>query len=282
MDDIVSIKTFQCNGVSIMDKRKVVIITGASGGVGAATACWMGKDSATVVLVARSKDRLDEVAHKIEQLGGTALVIPADVSDPIACQNIVDTTLKYYKEIHALINNAGIISPLTNIEHTDIDQWRYTFQVNLLGPFYLTRFALPSLINTQGRIINVSSGAARTPISSASAYCASKAALTHFNRVLAEEVSDVTAISVRPGVVDTPMQAQIRQEGLGVMNPKQYTYYADLKSKNQLEPPEIPARSIAWLALHAPHNMSGEFRNYNDPDIAVPALSVYGSTFGIH
>jgi NADP-dependent 3-hydroxy acid dehydrogenase YdfG len=155
-----------------MDKRKVVIITGASGGVGAATACWMGKDSATVVLVARSKDRLDDVAHKVEQLGGTALVIPTDVSDPIACQNIVDTTLKYYKEIHALINNAGIISPLANIEHTD------------------------------------------------------------------------------------------------------------LKDKAQLEPPEIPARSIAWLALHAPHNMSGEFRNYNDPDIAGPALSVYGSTVG--
>jgi len=263
-----------------MDKRKVVIVTGASGGVGAATACWIGKDSATVILVARSRNRLDEVAHKVELLGGTALVIPADVSDPIACQNIVDATLKHYKEIHTLINNAGIISPLTNIEHTDIDQWRYAIQVNLLGPYYLTRFALPSLIDTQGRIINVSSGASRTPIPSASAYCASKAALTHFNRVLAEEVSDVTSISIRPGVVDTPMQAQIRQEGLGVMNPKQYTYYTDLKAKDQLEPPEIPARSIAWLALHAPHNMSGEFRNYNDPDIAGPALSVYGSTFG--
>ena len=153
-----------------MDKRKVVIITGASGGLGAATACWMGKNSAIVVLVARSRNRLDEVAHKVEQLGGIALVIPADVSDPIACQNIVDTS----------------------------------------------------------------------------------------------------------------MQAQIRQEGLGIMNPKQYTYYTDLKAKDQLEPPEIPARSIAWLALHAPHDMSGDFRNYNDPDIAGPALSVYGTTCCFH
>jgi len=260
-----------------MDQRKVVIITGASGGVGAATACWLGK-VATVVLVARSRNRLDEVAYKVETLGGTALVIPADVSDPIACQNIVETTLKHYKEIHALINNAGIISPLANIEHTDIEQWRYAIQVNLLGPFYMTRFSLPSLISAQGRIINVSSGASRTPIPSASAYCASKAALTHFNRVLAEEVSDITAISVRPGVVDTSMQAQIRQEGLGVMNPRQYTYYTELKAKGQLEAPQIPARSVAWLALHAPKEMSGDFRNYNDPDIAGPALSVYGST----
>ena len=263
-----------------MDERKTVIITGASGGLGAATACWMGKDSAAVVLVARSKDGLDQVAHHVEQLGGSVLAIPADVADPRACQNIVDTTLERYKKIDALVNNAGVISPLADIMHADIQQWRYALEVNLLGPFYLTRFALPSLVETQGRIVNISSGASRTPIPSASAYCASKAGLTHFNRVLAEEVPDITAIAVRPGVVDTPMQTQIRNEGSGVMNPTQYTYYTALKTKGHLEPPEIPARSVAWLALHAPHDMSGDFRNYDDPDIAGPALSVYGSTLG--
>jgi NAD(P)-dependent dehydrogenase (short-subunit alcohol dehydrogenase family) len=269
---------FNVTGVLEMDQRKIAVVTGASGGLGAAIASWMGKDSAVVVLVARSRDGLDDVAHHVERLGGTALVIPADVSDPIACQQIVDTALKQYKKIDALVNNAGVISPLADIAHADIDQWRYALEVNLLGPFYLTRFALPSLINTQGRIINVSSGAAHTPIPSASAYCASKAALTHFNRVLAEEEPHITAISVRPGVVDTPMQAQIRREGSETMDPAHYTYYKDLKDKNLLEPPEIPSRSIAWLALHAPHDMSGEFRNYNDPDIAGPSLSVYGST----
>lgn len=267
------------NGVLEMDKRKIAIVTGASGGLGAATACWMGKDSAIVVLVARSRDGLDDVAHHVDQLGGTALVMAADVSNPVACQQVVDRVLYQYKRIDALVNNAGVISPLTDIAHVDIDQWRYALEVNLFGPFYLTRLTLPSLIITHGRIINVSSGAANTPIPSASAYCASKAALTHFNRVLAEEEPHITAISVRPGVVDTPMQAQIRREGSETMNATQYAYYTDLKATNQLEPPEIPARSIAWLALHAPHDMSGEFRNYNDPDIAGPALSLYGSTF---
>jgi NAD(P)-dependent dehydrogenase (short-subunit alcohol dehydrogenase family) len=261
-----------------MDQRKIAVVTGASGGLGAAIACWMGKASAIVVLVARSEAELHDVAHHVEQLGGTALVIAADVSNPITCQQIVDTVLKQYKKIDALVNNAGVISPLTDIAHVDIDQWRYALEVNLLGPFYLTRFALPSLIITHGRIVNVSSGAAHIPIPSASAYCASKAALTHFNRVLAEEEPRITTISVRPGVVDTPMQAQIRREGSESMNPTQYAYYMDLKTNDQLEPPEIPARSIAWLALHAPHDMSGEFRNYNDPDIAGPSLSVFGST----
>ncbi len=262
-----------------MDQRKIAIVTGASRGLGAAIACWMAKGSAVVVLVARSRNDLDDVAHHVEQLGGTALVIPADVSNPMACQHIVDIVLKQFKKIDALVNNAGVISPLADIAHADIDQWRHALEVNLLGPFYLTRFALPSLIITHGRIVNVSSGAARTPIPSASAYCASKAALTHFNRVLAEEEPHITAISIRPGVVDTPMQAQIRREGSVTMGSTQYAYYMDLKARNQLEPPEIPARSIAWLALHAPHDMSGEFRNYNDPDIAGPSLSFYGSTF---
>lgn len=262
-----------------MDQRKIAIVTGASGGVGAAIACWMAKGSAAVVLVARSKDRLDDVAHDVGRLGGTAMVIPVDVADPSSCRKIVDSTLKRFEKIDALVNNAGVISPLAGIAQADIGQWRYAIEVNLLGPFYLTRFALPSLIKTQGRIVNVSSGASRTPIPSASAYCASKAALNHFNRVLAEEEPRITAISVRPGVVDTPMQEHIRREGAETMKATQYAYYKDLKASGQLEPPEIPARSIAWLALHAPHDMSGEFRNYNDPDIAGPSLSEYGSTF---
>lgn len=260
-----------------MNEQKIAIVTGASGGVGAAIAYWMAMDSAVVVLVARSKDRLGHVAHHVERLGGEAMVIPADVSDPISCRKIVDNTLKRYKKIDALVNNAGLISPLAGIAQADIGQWRYAIEVNLLGPFYLTRFALPSLIKTKGRIVNVSSGASRTPIPSASAYCASKAALTHFNRVLAEEEPRITAISVRPGVVDTPMQEHIRREGAETMKAAQYAYYKDLKESGQLEPPEIPARSIAWLALYAPHGMSGEFRNYNDPDVAGPSLSVYGS-----
>jgi NAD(P)-dependent dehydrogenase (short-subunit alcohol dehydrogenase family) len=263
-----------------MDDRKTAIITGASQGLGAAVACWLAKDSAAVVLVARSRDGLDQVAHHVEQLGGSAMVIPADVADPSACEHVVESTLKRFKKIHALINNAGVFSPLAPIEHVDIHQWRYAIEVNLMGPFYLSKYALPPLMNTNGRIVNISSGASRTPIPSASAYCASKAGLTHFNRVLAEEAPGITAIAVRPGVVDTPMQTQIRNEGSGVMSPTQYTYYKDLKAKGQLEPPEIPARSVAWLAFHAPHDMSGDFRNYDDPDIAGPALSVYGSTLG--
>lgn len=258
-----------------MAESKTIIVTGASKGVGAATACWLGKASANVVLVARSKDMLAGVAQKVEEAGGKVRIVPADVARPSSCKKVVDSAMKWFNTIDGLINNAGIISPLAPIADSDIDQWQYAIEVNLLGPYYLTRYALPHLIERKGRIVNVSSGASNVPIPSASAYCTAKAGLTHFNRVLGEEVPDVTSVCIRPGVVDTAMQTRIRREGSVVMDPSHYTYYTELKTKGELEPPEIPARSIAWLSIYAPHNMSGEFRNYDDPDIQGPSITAF-------
>ena len=259
-----------------MPNSKVVIVTGASSGLGAAVACWLGKIGAHVVLVARNENRLKQTSQKIERLEGRSLIKIADVADADACREVVNTTLNQYGRIDALVNNAGTIAPLSTIAEADISPWRTAIDVNLLGPFYLIHFALASLAAVNGRIINVSSGAANIPVPAASAYCASKAALAHFIRVLAEEAADITAVSIRPGVVDTPMQDQIRRDGPAAMKSEQIAYYQDLKTQGQLEPPEEPARSIAWLALYAPHSMSGNFVNYDDTDIAGPAVKMFG------
>ena len=136
--------------------------------------------------------------------------------------------------------------------------------------------AISSLRRQSGRIVNVSSGAANRVLENVSAYCAAKAALNHFTRVLAEEEPELTAVTVRPGVVDTDMQATIRKEGLNAMPDQQLAYYRQLKTLGELEPAEIPGRSIAWLALHAPTEFSGQFFDYDDPRIAKPALKAFG------
>ena len=136
--------------------------------------------------------------------------------------------------------------------------------------------AIPELRDQNGRIVNVSSGAAHHVIVAASAYCAAKAALNQFSRVLAAEELDLTVIAVRPGVVDTRMQELLRSEGPGKMPPEQAAYYTDLHTAGRLEPPHVPARAIAWLALHAPHEWSGAFMNYDDPQIVEPALAAFG------
>ena len=259
-----------------MPNNPVVIVTGASRGLGAATACWLAKVGAAVTLISRSGTALKRVAQEVRQLGGTALVFKADISDPDACQKAADKTLERFKRVDALVNNAGVVEPIAPVVRTDPERWQYNIGVNLLGPFYLTRAAISELRKQNGRIINVSSGAATTVIENASAYCAAKAALNHFNRVVAVEESGLTVVTMRPGVVDTRMQEIIRYEGTNFMSTEQHAYYQGLKDRGELEPPEVPARSIAWLALYAPHELSGDFLNYDDPQIARPALEFFG------
>ena len=258
----------------------VVIVTGASRGIGRAVALWLAAKGTAIGLVARNPAALQKTAGRIQAMGSDVLVLEADVAEARACRAAVQKTLQRFSRLDALVNNAGLLEPMTRVADTDPEQYRYNIEVNLLGPVYLTNAALPALRKRKGRVINVSSGAAQTPIAAASAYCASKAALNQFTRVLAKEEPAVTSVAIRPGVVDTPMQELLREQGPVSMPAEQAEYYLGLKRSGQLEPPRVPARSIAWLALHAPHALSGEFVNYDDAAIAQPALTVFGNDYG--
>lgn len=259
-----------------MAQLPVAIVTGASRGLGAAIACWLAKAGAAVTLLARSEKRLKEVAGKVKGLGGVPLIFRADVSDPDSCTFAVAKTLESFRRIDTVVNNAGIVQPISPIARADPHSWRYNIEVNFLGPFYMIQAAIPELRKNNGRVVNVSSGAATLAVESISAYCAAKAALNHFTRVLAAEEPALTAVAVRPGVVDSDMQAYIRKEGPQAMPAELAAYYRNLKDHGQLAPPEIPGRSIAWLALYAPRDFSGGFLDYDDPRISRPALEIFG------
>ncbi len=260
-----------------MPEIPVVIISGASRGLGAAIARWLAKVGAAVTLFARSGDALAAVARDVQQLGGAALVYKGDVADAGDCRTAVVRTLERFGRLDAVVNNAGVFEPLAPVSSSEVDRWQYNIAVNLLGPFYLIRAAISALREQSGRIVNVSSGAATTSIKNASAYCAAKAALNHFSRVLAAEEPRLTVVAVRPGVVDTQMQDIIRQKGAGVMSAEQLGYYQNLKANGQLEKPQVPGRAIAWLALHGPRDFSGQFLDYDDPRISRPALEFFGA-----
>jgi NAD(P)-dependent dehydrogenase (short-subunit alcohol dehydrogenase family) len=259
-----------------MNKTSVVIVTGASRGLGAAVACWLAKVGAGITLVARSEGDLNRLAEDLVRQGAQPLVCGADVSDYAACHGAVEKTLARFGRVDSLVNNAGVVQPINRIADSDPAEWRYNIDVNLIGPFNLIRAALTHLRKQNGRIVNVSSGAANLALENISAYCTGKAALNHFTRVLAAEESVLTALTVRPGVVDTAMQTYIRREGAKAMPAEQVVYYQQLKDSGQLDPPEIPARSIAWLALHAPRQFNGQFLDYDDPRVTRKALEVFG------
>lgn len=261
-----------------MDERPVVLVTGASQGLGAATASWLGRAGAAVVLVARSAERLAEVAAEVRRLGGEAECRACDVGYAEACYDVVEATLKRFGRLDGLVNNAGTIHPIVPLERSNPEEWGRNLQVNLLAPYYMTRFSLAALRASKGRLVNISSGAAFKPIVGWSAYCTAKAGLLHMTKVVAEEAPEVTAVSLRPGVIDTEMQEQIRRRGHEGMESGRHEYFRRLKQEGGLEPPEVPARAAAWLALHAPREWSGELVEYGEERVAAPARQLLGDT----
>jgi len=139
----------------------------------------------------------------------------------------------------------------------------------------LSNYGIPALRKNKGNIINISSGAANHPIFGGSAYCVSKAGLNQLTKNIAEEEPQITAIAIQPGVVDTPMQKFIRDSGENKMSSSQYEYFMNLKKKNLLEPPYIPARSIAFLSLIAPRELNGQFVSYDTPKIMKQAQKFF-------
>jgi NAD(P)-dependent dehydrogenase (short-subunit alcohol dehydrogenase family) len=242
----------------------VVIVTGASRGLGAAIAISAAELGADVVLCARSTNNLESVAAQIRSGGGTALVVPGDISNFAYCQYLVGECIRHFGRIDSLVNNAAIVEPIAPIVEAGMNDWQSNLAVNFLGPVALIQAALPQLRESGGRIINVSSGVAVTTIAGSAAYSSAKAALNHFTRILAIEEPKVTAITLRPGVIDTDMQEVVRQEGKQGMPAETHARFVAYQKKGELLPPDVPGRAAAKLALYAPLEWSGEFITWND------------------
>ncbi len=247
-------------------ENPTLIITGASRGLGAATAQIAARMGANVVINARSETDLKMIAEQIPE-NGKVLAVRGDVGEENDCRLLVLKTIEEFGRVDAIINNAGIIEPIAAIAKSSPANWQKSLNINLLGPMMMTQAALPYLRKRKGRVINVSSGAAVKAIQGWGAYCTAKAALNHFTRVLALEEPAITAISFRPGVVDTAMQKIIREEGANGMQRERYTQFVDLFAAGRLLPPEKPGKALALLALKAPHQLSGEFIQWDDERI---------------
>lgn len=164
--------------------KPTIIVTGASRGLGEAIGKEAARLGAQIVLTARSEQELHRVASEIDDLGGRALPVPGDVGIEEECRQIVEKAIAQYGRIDALVNNAAIVEPIGPIAEANAQAWDRSWAVNVLGPVVLTRFALPYLRDSHGRVINVSCGAAEGGIVGAGAYSVSKAALNQFARTV--------------------------------------------------------------------------------------------------
>jgi NAD(P)-dependent dehydrogenase (short-subunit alcohol dehydrogenase family) len=228
---------------------QVAIVTGASRGIGVAAAARLAEAGAALVLTARGAEQVEDVAARLRAKGARAIAVPGDVADPEQVEEVVESALAQFNRVDILINNAGVAWPLEELAETDPDEWTYAIQVNLLGPFYLARNALPVMLDQRyGRILNISSGAAQSPILGASAYCTAKAGLDMLTRVLAKELegTGVTVNALYPGMVDTEMQSDIRSVDTSDSR-LDFSFWVDTYERGALTPPEETARLIYWL-----------------------------------
>jgi NAD(P)-dependent dehydrogenase (short-subunit alcohol dehydrogenase family) len=249
-----------------MDKP-TLIISGASRGLGAATARLAASIGANVVLTARSEVDLVAVVQAITAAGGEALAVPGNVIRAADCARIVAAAMERFGSVDGLINNAGLVEPIASLAEVEPAQWEALLRVNLTGPLLLAQAALPHLRAAHGRIMNVSSGAGQNPRAAWGAYCTSKAALNMLTRVLALEEPEVTTIAFRPGATDTPMQAVIRERGKDRMREADHARFVGLYERGELFPPEQPGRALAVLALHADPAWSGEILHWQDQQV---------------
>lgn len=198
-------------------KDKVVIITGASSGIGEATAIKLSKNGAKVVLTARREARLNKLQEKIRDHGGTALVVTGDVTQTGDFEHLTKQTLKEFGTIDVLINNAGLM-PLSYVKKLKTDEWEKMVDVNLKGVLKGVAAVLPTMIaNKNGHIINISSSAAHNYFPGGAVYCATKAAVKMFSEGLRQELAPkygINVTSIEPGAVSTELMDTITDKDI--------------------------------------------------------------------
>jgi NADP-dependent 3-hydroxy acid dehydrogenase YdfG len=227
---------------------KVALVTGASSGIGEATAVALAEAGAAVAVGARRTDRLDALATRLRDGGGQVLPLELDVTREDACRAAVDRAREELGGLDVLVNNAGVML-LGSIVGADTEDWRRMVDTNVLGLMYMTHAAVDGMVEQgSGDIVNVSSVAGRTARKGAGVYNASKWAVNAFSESLRQEVTGrgVRIGLVEPGAVDTELTDHITQPEAKAASVRMYTSMRSLQA-------EDVARAVLYLVTQPPH-----------------------------
>jgi NADP-dependent 3-hydroxy acid dehydrogenase YdfG len=233
-----------------MLKDKVAIVTGASSGIGYATALALSRAGAKVAAGARRIDRLESLQSEIIKNGGEVFIQKLDVTIKSECDVFADAVMKKWGTIDILVNNAGL-QPLSFFKNLKVEEWDKMINVNIRGVLYCTAAVIPSMLNKKsGHIVNISSIAGRIVYPAGSVYCATKHAVTAFSEGLRQEFSQMSNIRVtciEPGVVTTELINTITDKALE-------KYVERTKQMEALQAEDIASAII--FAVQAPNHVN--------------------------
>jgi NAD(P)-dependent dehydrogenase (short-subunit alcohol dehydrogenase family) len=237
---------------------KTVMITGASRGIGAAAARVFASAGANVALLARSKGDIADIAREI---GAKAVAIACDVSQYREVEAAVAACVDGFGGLDVLINNAGVIEPISHLASADPEEWGNVIDINLKGVFHGMRAAMPVMQAAGGgSILTISSGAAHGPVEAWSHYCASKAAVAMLTRCVDKEAADkgIRAIGLSPGTVATEMQREIKASGINPISQLDWDDHI---------PADWPAKALLWMCSGDADDWLGQEISLRDDDI---------------
>lgn len=210
-------------------RENVVVITGASFGIGRELALTLAAQGAWLVLAARTTERLEEISQQCIQKGARVKIVPTDVSIKSQCKHLIDETIKEFGRLDTLINNAGVGLASRFQDLNDLSVFEKIIQVNFFGSVYCTHYALPFLRQTRGRLVGISSLRGKFPSATADGYGASKHAMAGFFDSLRIELSGtgVTVTMIYPGWVSTGITSRaLKADGTQLGKILKYEYNA--------------------------------------------------------
>jgi NADP-dependent 3-hydroxy acid dehydrogenase YdfG len=200
-----------------MINGKVALVTGASSGIGRATALALSRAGAKVAAGARRTDKLESLRQEIEKAGGEVIVQKLDVTKKAECDSFVSSAISKWGSADILVNNAGLM-PLSFFKNLKVSEWDQMIDVNIRGVIYCTAAVIPHMLaKKSGHIVNMSSIAGRVVFPSGTVYCATKHAVTAFSEGLRQEFStrsNIRVTCIEPGVVDTELNNTITDASL--------------------------------------------------------------------
>src|SRR5574338_80574 len=200
-----------------MIKGQIAVVTGASSGIGFATALALAKAGVKVAAGARRTELLEKLKKEIEKIGGECITVVCDVTKRSDCDNLVNSAVNKWGKIDILINNAGLM-PLSFVKNLKVDEWERMIDVNIKGVLYCTAATIPHLLKqNSGHIVNISSIAGRIVFPAGSVYCATKYAVRAFSEGLRQELStrnNIRVTTIEPGIVDTELTNTITDKSL--------------------------------------------------------------------
>ncbi len=246
-------------------RGKIAIVTGGGRGIGKNIALAYGREGASVVVAARSRDEIEAIRREISDTGVSSLAVECDVARYADVERLVHRTRERFGAVDILVNAAGVQGPIGPLAEADPEAWRHAVTVNLIGVFHGCRAVIPGMIaRGGGRIVNLSGGGAVSPRPFFTAYSASKAAIARLTESLAEEILPhrIMVNTMAPGATPTRMMEEIAR-GAQEAAPREAQQAGDILRRGGVDTSRQAALAV-FLASDDSEGLTGRMLHTND------------------